>query len=108
MHGRDGHDTEGVDAQAIIRLDTQRVIGEISPLLFGGFAEHFGRCIYGGLYDPESPLANADGFRTDVLEALRDLRFSILRYPGGNFVSGYSCREGVGLGARRPSHRDQA
>src|SRR5690242_7676127 len=95
-------------APARIEIDLDRTIGDVSPLLFGGFAEHFGRCIYGGLYDPQSPHADENGFRRDVLQALRDLRISILRYPGGNFVSGYNWRDGVGPRASRPQRRDEA
>jgi alpha-L-arabinofuranosidase len=78
-----------VPHQAKVSLDTNRVIGQISPLLFSGFAEHMGRCIYEGIYDPGSPKADARGFRTDVLKALKALNFRSIRYPGGNFVSGY-------------------
>src|SRR6267142_2032834 len=60
------------------------------------FIEHLGRCIYGGIYDEGSPLADARGFRTDVLDAVRPLRIPILRWPGGNFVSGYHWLDGVG------------
>src|SRR5438552_4181583 len=99
---------EGVDTQALIRLDTQRVVGEISPLLFGGFAEHLGRCIYGGVYDPDSAQADEHGFRRDVLAALREMKLSVLRYPGGNFVSGYDWRDGVGPRESRPRRRELA
>ncbi len=89
-------------------IDTERTIGEISPLLFGGFAEHMGRCIYGGIYEPNSPHADESGLRTDVLEALRELDFSVMRYPGGNFLSGYDWRDGVGPRAQRPRRRELA
>jgi alpha-N-arabinofuranosidase len=93
---------------ARVTLDTERTIGTISPLLFGGFAEHMGRCVYGGLYDPASPQADERGFRRDVQEALREMRLSILRYPGGNFLSGYDWRDGVGPREQRPRRRDLA
>jgi alpha-N-arabinofuranosidase len=93
---------------ATVRLNTEDVIGEISPLLFGGFAEHLGRCIYGGIYDPDSALSDERGFRTDVLAALREMKLSILRYPGGNFVSGYDWRDGVGPRDQRPRRRELA
>ncbi len=93
---------------AQIFLDTYRTIGEISPLLFGGFAEHMGRCIYGGIYDPASPLADERGFRTDVMAALREQQYTILRYPGGNFLSGYNWLDGVGPQAQRPRRRELA
>ena len=59
-------------SNAKVFIDTNRTISEISPLLFGGFIEHMGRCVYEGIYDPKSPLADKDGMRTDVLDALRD------------------------------------
>ena len=93
---------------AHIYIDTQRTIGAISPLLFGGFAEHMGRCIYGGLYDPGSPHADERGYRQDVLQALRELHLSIIRYPGGNFLSGYHWLDGVGPRDQRPRRRDLA
>jgi alpha-L-arabinofuranosidase len=91
-----------------ILLDTHRTIAPISPLLFGGFAEHMGRCIYEGIYDPASPLADADGLRTDVLARLREQRYSTIRYPGGNFLSGYNWLDGVGPKAQRPRRRELA
>ena len=81
---------------ARITIDTKRVISEISPLLFSGFAEHMGRCIYEGIYDPASPQADENGLRVDVLAALRELNFRSMRYPGGNFVSGYRWEDGIG------------
>jgi alpha-L-arabinofuranosidase len=88
-------------ASARVMLDDERVIGPISPLLFGGFAEHMGRCIYRGIYGPGSPLADERGCRRDVLEALGELRFRTIRYAGGNFLSGYHRRDGIGPAAAR-------
>ncbi len=88
--------------RALIYLDTQRTVAPISPLLFGGFAEHMGRCVYEGIYDPASPLADEDGLRTDVLDALRDQGYTIIRYPGGNFLSGYNWLDGIGPKTQRP------
>ena len=93
---------------ARVYLDNNRVVGEISPLLFSGFAEHMGRCIYGGIYDPSSPCAGENGLRTDVLAALRELNFRMIRYPGGNFLSGYNWRDGVGPRDQRPRRRELA
>jgi alpha-L-arabinofuranosidase len=95
-------------ATAQVYLDVQRTIGEISPSLFGGFAEHMGRCIYGGIYEPDSPLADECGFRRDVMAALNELSFNIIRYPGGNFLSGYQWLDGVGPRERRPRRRELA
>jgi alpha-L-arabinofuranosidase len=93
---------------ARIYLDTHRAVGEISPLLFSGFAEHIGRCIYGGIYEPGSPCADERGFRSDVLAALRELNFRTIRYPGGNFLSGYHWLDGVGPKDQRPRRRELA
>lgn len=93
---------------AKILLDHDRTIAPISPLVFGGFAEHMGRCVYEGIYDPQSPLANEQGLRTDVLAALRDQNYTLIRYPGGNFLSGYDWLDGVGPKPQRPRRRDLA
>ena len=89
-------------------IDTKRAIGEISPLLFSGFAEHMGRCIYEGIYDPASPHADDNGLRVDVLAALRELNYRAMRYPGGNFVSGYRWEDGIGPKDQRPRRREMA
>ncbi len=94
--------------KAQIFLDTNRTIATISPLLFGGFAEHMGRCIYEGIYDPESVHADEHGLRKDVLEALRDQTYTVIRYPGGNFLSGYNWLDGVGPKEERPRRRELA
>ena len=91
-----------------ILLDTNRTIAPISPLLFGGFVEHMGRCVYEGIYDPESPLADERGLRTDVLQALREQGYTTIRYPGGNFLSGYNWLDGVGPKEKRPRRRELA
>ena len=76
--------------------------------LFGAFVEHLGRCVYGGIYEPEHPAADSDGFRQDVLELVRELGVSTVRYPGGNFVSAYRWEDGVGPRAQRPARLDPA
>ncbi|HEX3995858.1 MAG TPA: alpha-L-arabinofuranosidase C-terminal domain-containing protein, partial [Acetobacteraceae bacterium] len=83
-------------------------IGETDPRLFGAFIEHLGRCVYGGIYEPEHPTADANGFRQDVLALVRELAPTIMRYPGGNFVSGYNWEDGVGPVANRPKRLDLA
>ncbi len=93
---------------ARITIDAKRVIGDISPLLFSGFAEHLGRCVYDGIYDPASPQADQNGLRADVLAALRELNFRSMRYPGGNFVSGYRWEDGIGPRDQRPIRRELA
>ena len=94
--------------KATIRLDTQRNKGDIDPRIFGGFLEHMGRAVYQGIYDPESPLSDSRGFRTDVLEALKALRMPVMRYPGGNFVSNYDWTDGIGPRDQRPVRPDYA
>ena len=80
----------------------------MDPRLFGSFAEHLGRMIYGGIYDEGSPLADADGYRTDVMRAVKDLGVTVLRWPGGNFVSGYHWKDGIGPKSLRPVRLDLA
>ncbi len=83
-------------------------IGELDRNIFGGFAEHLGRCIYGGIYEPGSQLADERGLRMDVMSALRRLNMPLIRYPGGNFVSGYRWRDGVGPQYKRPARKEMA
>jgi alpha-N-arabinofuranosidase len=91
-----------------IKLDLDRTLGPIDRNIFGGFVEHLGRCVYGGIYDPESPLADANGLRSDVRQAVERLGPANVRYPGGNFVSGYRWRDGVGPLKDRPRRADLA
>ena len=91
-----------------IKIDLDRQLGHIHPNIFGGFAEHLGRCFYGGIYEPGSPLADEQGFRTDVLDALCRLNMPVMRYPGGNFVSGYRWMDGVGPVEARPARPELA
>ena len=79
-----------------VRLHRDFAIGTTHPRLFGAFLEHLGRCIYGGIFEPGHPTADAKGFRGDVLALVRELAPTIMRYPGGNFVSGYNWEDGVG------------
>jgi alpha-N-arabinofuranosidase len=91
-----------------IKLDLDRTLGEVDRNIFGGFVEHLGRGVYGGIYDPGSPLANKAGLRSDVAGSLARLRLANVRYPGGNFVSGYRWRDGVGPVSERPPRVDLA
>jgi alpha-N-arabinofuranosidase len=84
---------------------------EIAPVderIFGGFLEHMGRAVYEGVYDPKCKHADAEGLRTDVLEALKPMRYTAMRYPGGNFASGYHWMDGIGPRQQRPVKRDLA
>jgi alpha-N-arabinofuranosidase len=83
-------------------------IAPVPPRLFGSFVEHMGRCVYGGIYEPEHAEADVDGMRLDVLKLVRELGVSVVRYPGGNFVSGYQWEDGVGPRDQRPTRLDLA
>jgi alpha-L-arabinofuranosidase len=89
-----------------IVIDPAFAVGEVDERLFGSFVEHMGRAVYGGIYEPGHPTADADGFRGDVLELVREMGVSLVRYPGGNFVSAYDWEDGVG--ADRPQRLDLA
>jgi alpha-N-arabinofuranosidase len=84
------------------------VVGPVRRRTFGSFVEHLGRCVYTGIHDPGHPTADEDGFRGDVVELVRELGVSTVRYPGGNFVSGYRWEDGVGPREQRPRRLDLA
>ena len=94
--------------EANVLLDRDFAIGETDPRLFGAFVEHLGRCVYGGIYEPGHPTADEKGFRRDVLALVKELGPTIMRYPGGNFVSGYNWEDGVGPVDKRPKKLDLA
>src|SRR5512137_288364 len=91
-----------------ITLHTQFQIGPVDARIFGGFLEHMGRAVYEGVYDPACAHADADGLRADTLGALRRLSMTAMRYPGGNFASGYHWLDGIGPRADRPTVRELA
>lgn len=93
---------------ARIKIDTERVIGEIDPKVYGNFIEHLGRCIEGGIFEEGSKLSDAQGFRKDVLKASQDLHVSLLRWPGGNFSSNYNWKDGIGSRDDRPRRLEMA
>jgi alpha-N-arabinofuranosidase len=93
---------------AHIELDRRAVIAPVRRRTFGTFVEHLGRCVYTGLYEPEHPTANDEGFRMDVVELVRELGSTTVRYPGGNFVSGFRWEDSVGPREKRPVRRDLA
>src|SRR5580704_3780502 len=96
------------NSPARIYVNTRRTIAPIDRNLFGSFLEHLGRAIYEGVYDPGSKLSDSNGFRNDVLEEVRALGVPIIRYPGGNFVSGYNWLDGIGPKQDRPRVLDKA
>src|SRR6188474_2639435 len=91
-----------------VTLDSARSRADIDRRLFGSFLEHLGRAIYTGVFQPGSPLADKNGFRTDVIAQIKGLGVPIVRYPGGNFVSGYNWLDGVGPKAQRPTVLERA
>ena len=99
---------EGYMNHAHLHLDTQHNTGTIDRRIFSGFLEHLGRGVYEGVYDPGNPLSDDRGFRRDVLDVLRPLGMPLIRYPGGNFVSCYDWKDGVGPRDQRPARPDYA
>ncbi|AXE38534.1 alpha-N-arabinofuranosidase [Acidipropionibacterium virtanenii] len=95
-------------SRATITADRDFTVGPVPHRLFGSFVEHMGRCVYSGIYEPGHPQAEEHGFRRDVLSLVRELGVSVVRYPGGNFVSGYRWEDGVGPVSQRPRRIDGA
>jgi alpha-N-arabinofuranosidase len=93
---------------ARVYVDTRRTVAPLDRNLFGSFLEHLGRAIYEGIYDPGSKLSDSNGFRKDVMNEIRELNVPIIRYPGGNFVSGYNWLDAVGPKQNRPRVLDKA
>ncbi|MFF5426712.1 MULTISPECIES: alpha-N-arabinofuranosidase [unclassified Streptomyces] len=100
--------TPAPDHVARFTLDPAFTVGEVNPRLFGSFVEHLGRCVYTGVFEPGHPLADEAGLRTDVLDLVRELGVTAVRYPGGNFVSGYRWEDSVGPVEDRPRRLDLA
>ncbi len=94
--------------RARLVVDPAFRIGRVDRRLGGSFVEHLGRCVYGGIWDPEDPASDAKGFRSDVLGLVRELGVPVVRYPGGNFVSGYRFEDGIGPPEDRPRRADLA
>ena len=104
-----GQSTSSISSQPVrIYADSRRTLAPVNHDLFGSFLEHLGRAIYEGIYDPQSKLSDGNGFRKDVLDEIRKLGVPIIRYPGGNFVSGYNWLDGIGPKADRPRVLDKA
>ncbi|MBA3441656.1 MAG: alpha-N-arabinofuranosidase [Pyrinomonadaceae bacterium] len=94
--------------RARVKIDSERTIGDIDPKIYGNFIEHLGRCIDGGVFEEESPLSDSNGFRRDVMEAAKKLNVTNLRWPGGNFVSNYHWKDGIGARDQRPRRLEMA
>jgi alpha-N-arabinofuranosidase len=97
-----------MEHQIKVMLDKDYTIAEVGSRLYSTFVEHLGRCIYEGIYEPGHPTADSAGFREDVRALVRELHFGALRYPGGNFVSGYNWLDGIGPRESRPRRLDYA
>lgn len=110
LNGFSSAQTPPPDANDVVRIyvDSRRKVAPLDRNLFGSFLEHLGRAIYEGIYDPSSKLSDANGFRKDVMDEVRQLGVPIIRYPGGNFVSGYNWLDGVGPRQDRPRVFDKA
>jgi alpha-L-arabinofuranosidase len=93
---------------ARVKIDTERTIGDIDPKIYGNFIEHLGRCIEGGVFEENSPLADSNGYRRDVFEAAKKLNVTLLRWPGGNFSSNYHWQDGIGPRDQRPPRLEMA
>ena len=94
--------------KASLPLSKNFKVGEIDKRIYGSFIEHLGRAVYGGIYEPGHITADEDGFRKDVIDSVRKLNVPIVRYPGGNFVSGYNWEDGVGPKNERPQRLELA
>ncbi|KAK6207096.1 hypothetical protein LQW54_007525 [Pestalotiopsis sp. IQ-011] len=94
----------------LISLNPAHTIADIDPLIYGGFTEHMGRCIYGGIYDPDNKngLITEQGYRTDVIDSILELKVPVIRYPGGNFVATYRWQDGIGPRDQRPKRPELA
>ena len=94
--------------KANLILCSEYTVGEVDKRVFGSFIEHLGRAVYGGIYEPGHPAADKNGFRTDVIELIKAIDVPVVRYPGGNFVSGYNWEDGVGPVQLRPKRQELA
>ncbi len=94
--------------KAKLSLSKERIISKIDPRLYSSFIEHMGRAVYTGIYEPEHPDADQEGFRKDVADLIRPLNVTNIRYPGGNFLSGYNWKDGIGPRKDRPVRPDMA
>lgn len=92
-----------MDAEVLI--NPKRIIHKVSPGIYGSFIENLGACIYGGVYDPESPMADEDGFRRDVMETARKMGVTSVRFPGGCYAPYYHFEDGIGPKEKRPKTR---
>lgn len=100
--------TQQTETHAKLVVDDEFKVGPVHDRVFGSFVEHLGRCVYTGIYEPGHPTADEEGFRQDVIDLVKELGATTIRYPGGNFVSGYNWEDGVGPKQDRPRRLDLA
>jgi alpha-L-arabinofuranosidase len=93
---------------AAIKIDLDRTVGQVDPNIYGAFVEPIRTVVYGSIYDPKSPLADENGLRKDFIELVKELNIPVIRWPGGNFVSGYNWKDGIGPKDQRPARLDLA
>ena len=93
---------------AVIKIDFDRTIGAVDPNIYGAFVEPIRTVVYGSIYDPKSPFADENGFRKDFVGLIRELKIPVVRWPGGNYVSGYNWEDGIGPKEQRPARKDLA
>ena len=98
----------GAEQTAVIKIDLNRKISEVDPKIYGAFLEPIRTVVYGTIYDPQSPLADENGFRKDFIQLVKDLHIPVVRWPGGNYVSGYNWEDGIGPKDQRPARLDLA
>ncbi|MGX7351099.1 alpha-N-arabinofuranosidase [Enterococcus canis] len=94
--------------QSKLKISRDLILAEIDPRIYGSFIEHMGRAVYTGIYQPNHSAANESGFRQDVMELVKELKIPLIRYPGGNFLSGYNWEDGIGPVSDRPKRLDLA
>ena len=94
--------------RAKLKLDKDFTIGKVDKRIFSIFIEPIGDIVYGSIYNPDHPTADEQGFRKDVLKLMEELGSTAIRYPGGNFVSGYNWKDGIGPKDERPARYDKA
>jgi len=93
---------------AVIKIDFDRKIGAVDPNIYGAFVEPIRTVVYGSIYDPKSAFADENGFRKDFIQLIRELKIPVIRWPGGNYVSGYNWEDGIGPKEQRPARKDLA
>ncbi|HOC48470.1 MAG TPA: alpha-L-arabinofuranosidase C-terminal domain-containing protein [Bacteroidales bacterium] len=101
-------DTLKSQDKAVIKIDFDRKIGTVDPNIYGAFVEPIMKVVYGNIYDPASPFADENGFRKDFIQLVRELKIPVVRWPGGNYVSGYNWEDGIGPKDKRPARLDLA